>query len=430
MAVPLTGRLPRVLSCFLLLFSSCVKNNGKPVAPPGNIIITAIQPSLGPEGTIDTISGSGFDQIPDFDSLFLNGKQLLVESKSDSQIIVSIPKLAGSGPIVIWCGGKEILGPIFHYDSSWIVTTVAGSGQMAFADGQGLSASFYHPSAIAMDKNLNLFIGDAGCIRKVTPDGAVTTFAGACPITGIADGTGTNAQFSAQIWGLVFDSAGNLIATDGGNNNIRKITPDADVTTIVMGNRSTQGPLGPRPYSILNYPAGIVINEQGNMLEVDEGSGAIQMINAQDSVSTIFSGAGLLYNPIGCSLDSSGNLFVASQEAYQVIKVTPSGIATSIAGNFTPGYQNGQGANASFLSPVDVVVGRDQNIYVADAGIMIRRIDQQGNVTTFIPLGTGDVDGPVPYAAARGMFAFLFDPTGNIYFTDQINNNIRKISWQ
>jgi hypothetical protein len=61
---------------------------------------------------------------------------------------------------------------------------------------------------------------------------------------------------------------------------------------------------------------------------------------------------------------------------------------------------------------------------------MIRRIDQQGNVTTFIPLGTGNVDGPVPYAAARGIFAFLFDPTGNIYFTDQINNNIRKISWQ
>src|ERR1700678_2984367 len=129
MTAPLTGRLVTALPCFIILFSSCGKNNSKPVATPENIIITAIQPSLGPGGTIDTISGSGFDQIPDFDSLFLNGKQLFVESKSDSQIIVSIPKLAGSGPIVIWCGGKEILGPIFHYDSSWIVTTVAGSGQ-------------------------------------------------------------------------------------------------------------------------------------------------------------------------------------------------------------------------------------------------------------------------------------------------------------
>jgi sugar lactone lactonase YvrE len=423
-----------------ILFASCIKENSEPTAAPDNIVITSISPSDGPAGTIDTITGSGFDQIPSFDSLFLNGKQLVVNSKTSTQIVITIPKLAGSGNLAIWVDGQIITGPVFHYDSSWFVTTFAGSGQMAFTDGQGLAASFYDPRGIVMDKQNNLFIGDPGCIRKITPDGTVTTFAGNGLSEGWADGTGTAAQFGSMLWGLALDSTGNLIVADGEFWRICKITPDAVVTTIA-GGPSSGNPAGPDPRAPFSDPTGVAVNAQGNILVVDRNNNNISMIDQQDVVTTLagsdihagwVDGTGTaaeFFNPYSCALDSAGNLYVGDGD-FMVRKVTPGGVVTTVAGSPTPGFQNGQGANAAFVSPVVMTISPNQDLFVADGTNAIRRIDQQGNVTTFIPLGIGDIDGPVPYASARFIYGMVVDPAGNFYFTDNMNHKVRKISWQ
>ncbi len=88
--------------------------------------ITSLRPTHGPFDTIDTLTGKGFDQIPAFDSVLLNGQKIIVISRSDEQVIVKIPSLAGTGNIDIWYQGREITGPVFTYDSILMVTTVAG----------------------------------------------------------------------------------------------------------------------------------------------------------------------------------------------------------------------------------------------------------------------------------------------------------------
>lgn len=411
-----------------------------PRAIPQNITITSISPSEGPAGTIDTITGSGFDNIPSFDSLFLNGKQVIVDSRTPTQIVITVPKLAGSGNVVIWTDGQSITGPVFHYDSTWLVTTVAGSGQTAFVDGQGLAASFYDPRGIVMDKQNNLFIGDAGCIRKIAPDGTVTTFAGSGQIEGWTDGTGTDARFGDMLWGLALDSTGNLIVADGEFWRICKITPDAVVTTIA-GGPSSGNPDGPGPRAPFSDPTDVAVNAQGNILVVDRNNSNISMIDQQGVVTTLAGSsihagwtdgvgtAAEFFNPYSCALDSAGNLYVGDGD-YMVRKVTPAGVVTTVAGASTPGFQNGQGANALFTSSVIMTIGRNQELFVADGTNTIRRIDQQGYVTTFIPIGIGDVDGPVPYASARYLTGMITDPTGNFYFTDYLNHKVRKISWQ
>jgi hypothetical protein len=347
--------------------------------------------------------------------------------------VVTIPKLAGSGHIVIWSNGQSFTCPAFHYDSSWFVTTVAGSGQSKFADGQGSAASFYDPRGIVMDKQNNLFIGDAGAIRKITPDGTVTTFAGSGTVEGWADGTGSAATFGNMLWGLALDSSGNLIVADGEFWHIRKITPGAVVTTIagalMPGNVDGLG-----TSALFSEPTAVAVTAQGNILVVDAGNDNVRMIDPQNNVTTLAGPAAGFYQPLTGALDSTGNLYVGD-EYFLVRKVTPAGLVTTVAGNYQMGLSdgdvNGQGTSASFSSVMSMTMAHNQNLFVADAVTQIRRIDPQGYVSTFIAMNTGDADGPIPSTGAiRGIFAMVIDATGNFYVTDYVNYKVRKISWQ
>lgn len=117
------------------------------------------------------------------------------------------------------------------------VTTIAGSGSLGSADGTGKSASFYSPAGLAVDASGNIFVADMGnnLIRKITPAGVVTTFAGS-GIAGYADGTGTSASFSAPT-GLAIGTDGSLYVSDANTGLVRKIT-SAGVVTTIAGNRT------------------------------------------------------------------------------------------------------------------------------------------------------------------------------------------------
>jgi hypothetical protein len=112
------------------------------------------------------------------------------------------------------------------------VDTVAGlAGAQGTTDGAGASAKFMDPGAIAMDSAENLYIADYSCIRKITPTGVVSTFAGKGNTLGYADGPAADARFSG-VAGITIDEASNLYVTEVGNHTIRKITPDGAVTTV------------------------------------------------------------------------------------------------------------------------------------------------------------------------------------------------------
>jgi len=157
------------------------------------------------------------------------------------------------------------------------VTTLAGTDTEGFVDGDGARARFRIPDGIAVDKQGNIYVGDGGnvCIRKITPGGQVSRFAGS-GTPGTADGNAASAQFQT-IGDIVADGEGNLYVTD--EDRIRKIKPNGDVTTIAG---STKGYAdGDGSAAKFASPAGLGIDGQGNVYLADILNQRIRKISFQ-----------------------------------------------------------------------------------------------------------------------------------------------------
>ncbi len=171
-----------------------------------------------------------------------------------------------------------------------VVTTLAGSpGQTGDDDGTGSAARFNHPSGVAVDASGNVFVTDStnNTIRKITPSGAVTTVAGLARIAGHDDGISIDAEFDNPT-GIALDASGNLYVADTGNSSIRKITPAGVVTT--FAGLSTIAGLqdGPGTAALFNQPRALVIDSgSANLFVADTGNAAIREIALDGTVSTL-----------------------------------------------------------------------------------------------------------------------------------------------
>lgn len=167
-----------------------------------------------------------------------------------------------------------------------IVSTLAGSGAKGADDGVDTVATFNLPEALAADAVGNVYVADNGndLIRKITPAGQVSTFAGSGQ-PGSNDGTGTAASFNSP-FGIAIDANGNLYVADSGNNLIRKITPDGTVTTIA-GSGSKGAANGMGKAASFNTPAGIAVDKSGNIYVADENNNLIRKITPAGVVITI-----------------------------------------------------------------------------------------------------------------------------------------------
>jgi len=185
----------------------------------------------------------------------------------------------GSGNFYIACNSPGLIRKI---TSTGTGTTIAGSGQPeATIDGTGTSASFIAPTGICIDSKGNLFVTDRddNKIRKITPAGVVTTFAGSAN-KGSADGMGQAASFF-EPWGIAIDASDNLYVADAGNRIIRMITPDAKVTTIAGTAGKNGNTDGSGSVATFGSPAGIAIDKKGNIYVSDPGYNVIRKITFQ-----------------------------------------------------------------------------------------------------------------------------------------------------
>lgn len=158
------------------------------------------------------------------------------------------------------------------------VSTLAGNGTVGNADGNGAAARFRTPFGVAVDPQGNVYVADYGNdrIRKITPAGVVTTLAGGN--SGYQDGVGAAARFSGPR-GVAADAQGNVYVADAGNHRIRKITPDGTVTTIAG---STQGYAdGPALQARFSDPSTVVVDAQGNIYVGDSGNYRVRKISPQ-----------------------------------------------------------------------------------------------------------------------------------------------------
>lgn len=319
------------------------------------------------------------------------------------------------------------------------VSTFAGSGQQGSADGTGTSASFNKPIGIAINAAGNLYVVDQlnVKIRMITPGAAVTTLAGSSP-EGFADGQGAEAKFRSP-YGVTVDVSGNIYVADFGNNRIRKISPTGLVTTFA-GSGATGSANGKIDVASFYGPTDVTFDASGNFYVADNYNNIIRKISRDGVVSTL-AGSGVpgnangkgtaasFYTPDALIADAAGNVYVADSGNSLIRKITPDGVVTTFAGSGKAGSADGRGTAASFTLPAGMVFDASGNLYVADYGSnKIRKVTPQGDVTTVAGNGVaGFADGPGASASFNSPYDLAIDHAGNLYVADSFNERIRKI---
>jgi len=195
------------------------------------------------------------------------------------------------------------------------VSTLAGS-RSGFADGHGQNARFNKPHGIAVDAAGNLYVADTKNhrIRKVTPNGEVSTLAG--NEQGFADGWGRNARFNEPN-GIAIDAAGNLYIGDEGNHRIRKVTPNGEVSTLAGSEQGFAD--GQGSAARFHNPSGIAIDAVGNLYVADTRNKRIRKVSLEGEVSTLADDQGSsnqesirqLHSPRSVAIDAAGDLYVS-----------------------------------------------------------------------------------------------------------------------
>ncbi|MBI1938687.1 MAG: hypothetical protein HYS25_11265 [Ignavibacteriales bacterium] len=359
-----------------LLF--CILN----FAPPNADFV--LYSSLYAQHTVSSFAGT--------DSGYVNGK--LSEAKFNTAFGICIDK---EGNIYAADSGNNCIRKI---DADGIVSTFAGTGQTGNDDGTANAATFNSPTGICSDDMGNFYVADFmnHTIRKIDNEGNVTTLAGSAGNPGFADGYANQAQFNYPR-GIAVDNEGNLFVGDSWNHRIRKITPDGNVTTYAGG---------------------------GNQIGVDsKGS----WVDGPDTTARFFT-------PCGAAVDNFGNVYVADALNHRIRKIDTFGNVTTIAGNGNSGWNNGSfadGANSSAIlnTPTELFVTPDQEIIFSDTfGNRVRIINIDGTVSTIAGNGTaGFHDGESSNAMFNYPRGIAMDAAEDkIFVIDSKNFRIRLIT--
>lgn len=322
---------------------------------------------------------------------------------------------------------------VYHVSAGGILTILAGTGTVGFSGDNGAapSAQFNYIQGVAADRAGNVYISDSknSRIRKISPAGVITTFAGTGAFGPGGDGgPAVSARLSAPR-GLAVDRTGNLFIADAGNNAIRMVTPAGIITTIA--GTSAQ----------LNNPVAVAVDGSGNVLIADQHNNRIRMVTAGGVIETLagtvsgFGGDGgpaaasRLSGPTGVTVDSAGNVWIADTGNNRIRVVAPDHIISTAAGTGTGGFtgDGGPAVSAQLATPIDVSADAAGNVFIADQGnYRIRRVDPARVIDSMA--GMSDDGG-------RAMAAQLFfpnsiaaDAAGNVYIADTDIHRIRKIT--
>jgi sugar lactone lactonase YvrE len=360
---------------------------------------------------------------------------------------MKVNKRAG---LIFWLLVQPSLG---GFAQSGIITTSAGNGAPGFSGdgGPATTAELNSPFGVAIDSVGNLYIADpfTSRIRKVTASGVINTVAGNGSFGFSGDGgpaTSAQLNFPASV---AVDSVGNLYFSDSANNRIRKVTPDGTISTVAgNGTAGFSGDGGPATMAQLNNPFGVAIDTAGNLYIADPNNGRIRKITAAGEINTVagngsfgFSGDGgpatsaQLGSPPGVAVDSAGNLYIADSFNHCIRKVTPSGVISTVVGTGSPGFSGdgGPAISAMLNGPSGVAVDSTGNLYIADRGnFRVRKVMASGVIDTVAGNGTAGYSGdggPATLAQMSFPTSVVADPANNIYISDQTNHAVRKVTF-
>jgi YD repeat-containing protein len=340
-------------------------------------------------------------------------------------------------------------------------TTGLGDG------GPAIAASFGNPSDVAVGPDGSLYVSDgfAGRVRRVAPDGIISNFAGDGSRLGTGyGGDGGLATAAALNYpsGLALGRDGSVYIADSHNDRIRRVGPDGIITTVAgIGTKScgafscipAVGDGGPAIAAELNSPRALALGPDGS-LYVAEMYDRIRRVGTDGIITTVagtgtegYGGDGgpateaLLYAPRSMAIGPDGSLFIADSNNFRIRRVGTDGIITTVAGTGASGYSGEGGpATAAMLNwPSCVAVGPDGSLFIADSGSgstdwthdRIRRVGPDGIITTIAGTGASGFGGDGGLPTAAGLYdprGLALAPDGSLYIADRGNLRIRRVA--
>ncbi|TMU50374.1 hypothetical protein, partial [Flagellimonas algicola] len=367
---------------------------------------------------------------------------------TDTEVTVKVPAMAYTGPITMEVDGFDLTGPEFVYELTYTVETFAGTpGEPGYEEGTGTAAKFEEPKHLVKDSGGNIFVTDMAnfAIRKIAPDGEVTTFAGGQFGNGEGEFRYPN--------GLAIDGDDNIYVADTGNNRIVMIDPNGD-WTMIAGGGGFGYVNGPGAGARFRSPTKILFEEGsgGSTLYVsDTNNDAIRRISLDDDQYLVGTYAGpgpeidqregymdgslldaRFKSPRGMAKSGEGTILLADSGNHRIRSIDQdAGTVGTFAGGNRDHVTDVPRSEARFRNPSDISVAGDSTIYIADSeNSCIRQIDPEGHVTTIAgnPNSVGNNDGPGAEAQFNFPLGVLHTGEGEIYVADTDNHAIRKIT--
>lgn len=328
------------------------------------------------------------------------------------------------------------------------VELVAGKlGGPGAADGVGEDARFHEPGGLAVDSAGNLYVADTQnhTVRRVTPQGQVTTVAGRAAYSGYENRPAADARFF-EPFAVTRDDAGNLYVADSANNCIRMIST-AGVVTTLAGTTDPGAVDGMGGLARFNFPTALTWASPNTLYVADTDNHSIRVIDlataAPHAVSTRAGVSGSpgstdgsltsarFQRPTGLALDATGNLWVADSGNSTIRKISAQGMVTTVAGLAgASGNTNGTGSAARFGELRGLTVDRAAgNVFVLDRGA-VRQVTPAGVVTTLAGVADqwGSVDGTGVQARFGEPVGIVMGPDGVLTVADTGNGTLRRVT--
>jgi DNA-binding beta-propeller fold protein YncE len=323
------------------------------------------------------------------------------------------------------------------------ITLLAGSGNPGFKDGRGSSASFHGPINLAIQsKSPCIIVADTmnNRVCRVSPDGVSETLAGS-GWAGFADGTWSTARFTTPV-GVAVDSQGNVVVADCANSCIRKISPEGVVSTIAgCGWRGFRDGRGAQ--ASFNDPMSVATSPSGDIIVADSGNNSLRRISPEGVVSTIAGqgwegygdgpGKDATFRGVnGAVVDADGVIIACDCENYCIRRISTDGYVATLAGSGWSEFVDGQGTSASFSWPHDVALDGDGNVIVADGsdrtGTRIRKVTPDGCVSTLAEGGwLRDGDSELVPIGFEGPVGVVVDRNGDVIVACNIDHCLYKV---
>ncbi len=391
---------------------------------------------LATDGTITTVAGNGTvgysgDGGPATSAAIALPRKVIVDDASGAMYIID--------------GSNAVIRKV---STNGTITTIAGNGTYGYSGdgGPATNAQLADLEGLAIDAAGNLYISDnfnsVGRIRRIATDGIITTVAGG-GAGGLGDGGPATSAKLTHPTGLTIDATDNLFIADMYASRVRRVAPDGTITTVAGdGSYGYTGDGGLATDASLASPTGVAVDPAGNLYVIDVAVSVVRKVASDGGITTVagsnYSGdAGpatdaALYSPSGVTVDGIGNTYIADTSNNRIRKLAPNGTITTIAGNGAHGYagDGGPATSAALSYPESVAIDQAGNLYIA-AGSSVRKVAPDGSISTFAGSGSekgysGD-GGPATSAKLASPGGVSVDMAGHIYIADTVNNRIRMV---